>query len=274
MRHGALIRLLAVLCMALPVSAGETLQALRSRGDLLGWEAIGRVDLQGQGYCTGALIAQDLVLTAAHCVFDQEGMAIPPEKVRFRSGYVDGDQLSLRNVNRIVVEKGYVPTKSGLIRNEMMRHDVALLRLSSPIFSSEADPFAIYDEPKVGEKVSVLSYGRGRSEHLSWQRDCSILERRSGLMSFDCNVTFGSSGAPVFVRYGTRVRILSLVSAMGRDAEGRKMAFGMELPETVTELKRRMRTGDAPPARVSSGMKRITVGTRMSGNGAKFVRVD
>ena len=32
-----------------------------------GWEAVGRISIGSDSFCTGALIAPDLVLTAAHC---------------------------------------------------------------------------------------------------------------------------------------------------------------------------------------------------------------
>ncbi|MBO9476422.1 trypsin-like serine protease [Shimia sp. R11_0] len=254
-----------------PLAAEERLQPLLRRGDLLGWEAIGRLDAAGNGFCTAALIAPDQVLTAAHCVFDANGRLLPADQIMFRAGYVEGQSLTERQVNRIVVDAGYQDSADGKISTRMIPHDVALLRLASPISSSEADPFAIHVDPQEGEKVSVLSYGRGRSEHLSWQRDCSILERGWGILTFDCNVTFGSSGAPVFVRYGNRVRILSVVSATGDNPEGQKVSFGMELPEVVAELKRRMRVGDRPVAQAPAGVKRIQIGTR-STSGAKFVR--
>lgn len=259
---------------ALPALSEEGLRALRSRGELIGWEAVGRVELQGKGYCTGALIATDLVLTAAHCVYDEDGAIIPPERIRFQAGYVSGSSLAERGVDRVVPEEGFVPSTDGRIATNMMRHDIALLRLDFPITVSEANPFALYDSPQAGDRVSVLSYGKGRSEHLSWQRECSILERRRGLMSFDCNITYGSSGAPVFARYGNRVRILSLVSAMGQDRDGRKVGYGMELPAIVSRLKAQMRGQGLATVRGGSGAKRITVGGARKTSGAKFLRVD
>ena len=60
------------LLAALPASASNTsnLNALEKRSDVVGFEAVGRLD-SPHGFCSGTLIAADLVLTAAHCVYDK-----------------------------------------------------------------------------------------------------------------------------------------------------------------------------------------------------------
>ena len=148
---------------------------------------------------------------------------------------------------------------------------MALVRLSSPVSASEAAPFRLHETPRAGDRVSVVSYGRGRSEALSRQAECNVTDRfRGGIMSFDCNVTYGSSGAPVFMRYGTRVRIVSLISGGTRLGESDVVSYGMELPAIVDTLKQQLRAGGSRPA-ASDGARRIQVGQR-NATGARFVR--
>lgn len=267
------VRIIAAAALALLLIAegalanGSGLRRLTQRDDLLGWEAVGRLDILKEGYCTGTLIAADLVLTAAHCVYKRDGKLAAPEEVVFRAGLRDGVEIAERMALQIAVDPVYDP--GGRLTAEDVRHDVALVRLRDPITVLDADPFALHQGDPRGREISVTSYGRGRSNAPSRQRRCNILAQRRGMYMIDCNVTFGSSGAPVFAQAGSRGRILSLVSGSGTYG-GRKVAFGLALlPERVAELKAQLRRNRISAPVATFDRKVLGTGARSS---AKFVR--
>lgn len=254
-----------------PTARGQAhFDVMDRRGEILGWAAVGRVDT-GNGFCTGTLIARSLVLTAAHCVFDARGRRLTPGRMLFRAGYHRGTALADRTVTRIAVSSGYRHTGDRKPNGTMIANDVALLALDRPIFATEADPFMVQQAPAKGTQVSVVSYGAGREEVLSRERRCALTGRyQGGILAFDCDVTFGSSGAPVFLRQDGRLRILSVISASGSDADGTRTAFGMTLPDQVAALRAELAREEARPL-VSEGARRIGAGER-AGTTARFIR--
>jgi len=258
---------------AAPVHAADTSSLIRltDREDLFGWEAVGRIDMAKDGYCTGVLIANDLVLTAAHCVFNpRTGKLYAPQKFTFKAGLRDGKTIKTLQGLRVVADKVYNPRFGTSQRN--IRHDVALIQLNGAITSFAASPFRLHTGATKGKKVSVVSYGKGRDDALSWQRKCNVLARDNGLMAFNCNVTHGSSGAPVFAKEGNHNRILSLISSGGK-VDGKTVSFGMELPAIVKQLKKDLVNAPASGAKPSIAKVRIlSVGSGKKTSGAKFIK--
>ena len=75
-----------MLCFGGPATAQST-NTSASSVTVPGWDAVGRLNISGRSMCTGALIAPDLVLTAAHCLYDvHTGRAVDPRKIEFASG--------------------------------------------------------------------------------------------------------------------------------------------------------------------------------------------
>ena len=66
MRRLALMLVIGLLPLGAGAEAPPTdsgLQPLMTSNDSRGWEAVGRIDIAGRAFCTGTLIATDLVLT-------------------------------------------------------------------------------------------------------------------------------------------------------------------------------------------------------------------
>ncbi len=190
----------------------EAQAAPRAVEQVPGWEAVGRLTMADRAMCTGALIAPDIVLTAAHCVFDpHNGRRVKPRKIVFEAGLRGSTAEATRKVAEVIVHPEYRHNKRG--PNDAAV-DLALVRLKAPINDPRIRPFSTDVRPSTGDELGVISYTLVRRSTPMWQHPCDVLAREGDVLVMNCEVEFGASGSPVFaVQGGAQPRLVSVISS-------------------------------------------------------------
>jgi protease YdgD len=166
------------------------------------WSGLARLQIPGVGRCTAVLVAPNVALTAAHCLYSRRlGHFVPPGSVHLLNGYADGDFAGHTVASLYRVAAGYDPAQP----DRSFGVDAAMLVLAEPLLVA---PLTLVPEAPVRPQAAMLGgYSQDRSEIIMADTDCRITEvglDRGGhaLLRHACLATHGTSGAPLLVADG------------------------------------------------------------------------
>ncbi len=181
------------------------------------WRSVGKVNIAGERFCTGTLIAADLVVTAAHCVvWPGSGRVRPLSSIHFVAGRQGERYLDHARARAVTLHPAF--DVAGLSQLSARHRDLAVIRLERPLSPAPLAPLAL--SSALGQPVDYVFYSKDRRYRLSRHAGCAALEERHGIWLLNCDTVEGGSGGPVFAPGAAGDRPVAIVVGYASGGQG------------------------------------------------------
>ncbi len=166
------------------------------------WSTIGKLS----SGCTGTLVGRDLMLTAAHCVYDKG-------EVQSNFTYFYPNLINNVYVDRSWMEFIWAGTREP---DKARGDDWAIIRLSEPLGDTYGWMGVDAAEHDVITNVGYASnFKLGKTAGI--HAGCKVTERRATTFLHDCDNGRGASGGPIFIMKGKEAYLVGIAVAEYRE---------------------------------------------------------
>ncbi|MEB3313254.1 MAG: trypsin-like serine protease [Cyanobacteriota bacterium] len=195
------------------------------------WSAIGRLVMQTTtgdlSICTGTLIADDLILTNAHCVVDPDTHQ-PYPAISFQPNLINGTLVDRQDIARVVggvygtdfSDRAEPPHPQdwaiAILDKPLGRRygTIGLQDLSLDVLLNHPGRLTLvgysFDFP---DPAKFRSFQAGKAKTPGMHENCSVTGERNTILLHDCDMRGGASGGPIIGWLGGKPYIVAINSA-------------------------------------------------------------